>query len=121
MPPALALLALLSAAPASAHRLPDCLRTSSGTVGGTQSLAELKDCQERSWEEFRARKDAKGALPAAEDFDKLDEHQRSEARRLLAGSREVLDGGARHGVLQDEPDFGSKKGAVSALQDGEAM
>jgi len=120
MPVLLTLLTLLTATPAAAHRLPDCLKLSAGAVDRSQTLAELKECQEASWEKFRAKKDEKGALPTPADLDRLDDHQRAEARRLLAESREVLDGNARHGVLQDEPDFGSKKGAVSALKPGEA-
>lgn len=84
----LALLALLAATPACAHRLPVCLKTSSET----QRLADLKACQEESWEKFLTKKDEKGALPTTDDLDRLDEHQRAEARRLLAKSKEVLDG-----------------------------
>lgn len=115
----LALLALLAATPACAHRLPTCLKPAAAKA--TQSLADLKKCQEQSWEDFRAKKDEQGALPTTEDMDKLDEKQRAEARTLMARSNEVLDGNSRHGVLVDEPDLGSKKGAVSALKPGEAL
>lgn len=117
MLPAIAFL-ILGVSPACAHRLPTCLKPA---AKATQSLADLKECQEQSWEDFRTKKDAQGALPTTEDMDKLDEKQRAEARALMARSNEVLDGHSRHGVLVDEPDLGSKKGAVSALKDGEAM
>jgi len=91
----LTLLALLAASPASAHRLPSCLKA----TNGTQSLGDLQDCQVETLDEFREKKDEKGALPTQEDFDKLDEKHRSEARKLLARSGEVRDGLSRRGVV----------------------
>lgn len=111
----LALLALLSATPSHAHRLPSCLKASTMT----QSLADLRDCQEESLEKFRVTKDAKGALPTQEDFDALDEKHRAEARRLMANSKEVIKGPSTE--PSSAPDLGSQKGAAPALKPGESL
>lgn len=97
-----ALIALLAATSAFAHRLPDCLRTPSERASGTQSLADLRTCQDRVREDFRTKRDKKGALPTSADLDRLDEHQRAEARRLLAGSKEIL-GDDEAGPVKSRP------------------
>jgi len=114
----LPLLAMLAAVPASSGEFKDCLKMSSGAISGGQTLDDLRDCQELARGQFQEKKAKKGLEPTAAELDRLDEHQREEARRLMAASKEVIVG---PGASSTEADFGSKKGARSALKDGEAL
>lgn len=99
--PALRLLLLLAAVPAAAT-FPDCL-TEPGAKRPREDFSALRDCQSAAREKFARAKDKKGRVPSAAALERLDEHQRSEAKRFFENPNAGAVGGGGS-TLIDSPD-----------------
>lgn len=107
---------LLLASVAAAAGLPDCL-TEPGTKRPREDFSALRDCQSAAREKYARAKDKKGRVPSAAALERLDEHQRSEAKRFFenpnAGA--VAGGGS---TLIDSPDAPPEEGAAPSTRGG---
>jgi hypothetical protein len=102
-------LLLLLASVSAAAGLPDCL-TEPGTKRPREDFQALRDCQSAAREKYARAKDKKGRAPSAAALERLDEHQRSEAKRFFENPNAgAVSGGGS--TLIDTPDAPPEQGA----------
>lgn len=78
---------------------PDCLKPKGSPAPA--SFEELRACQDDARGELLERARRRGKELSGAERETLDEHQRAEARRFMARSREIIAGPAQAAVERD--------------------